>query len=212
MWLTGAPPYGVVTPRWNPETVRAGLGGDTYHSSLPLCKSIRMIFFFVWARRTCPLPSRAQSGFTVHSHLSCLCYHDRNLHTTPQEQRHFWPHGNFPTPGTIRASGASLVTPRASSEALVRGKFSTPATYYPSAPPVPLGWPSQVGTSSPLPWSWLPPSVGDSHPSFESNCRSTVVARIDRCLLVLFGRGLIVLLRRIPGIPGDFSIAFVALS
>ena len=38
---------------------------------------------FVWARHTCPLPSRAQSGFTVHPLLSCLCYHDRNLHTTP---------------------------------------------------------------------------------------------------------------------------------
>ena len=44
MWLTGAPPYGVVTPRWNPETVRAGLGGDTYLSSLPFRQSARMYF------------------------------------------------------------------------------------------------------------------------------------------------------------------------
>ena len=182
MWLTGAPPYGVVTPRWNPETVRAGLGGDTYHSSLSLCKSARMSFIL----------------FGHDAHALSLPKHSRALLCIP----------SF----LAFASGASLVTPRASSKALVHGKFSTPATYYPSAPPVPLGWPSQVGTSSPLPWSWLPPSVGYSHPSFESNCRSTVVARTDRCLLVLFGRGLIVLLRRIPGIPGDFSIAFVALS
>ena len=71
MWLTGAPPYGVVTPRWNPETVRAGLGGDTYHSSLPFCKSARMYFvLFGHDAHALSLPEHSRALLCIPSFLA----------------------------------------------------------------------------------------------------------------------------------------------
>ena len=147
----------------NPDAVRAGLGGDISRSSFPSWVQIRMSFSSCGHPHACPcLSSPGHSrALLCHPPPFCLCYHDHNLRKTPQEQRHFWPHGNSPSPDTIGASRVSLVTPWAPTGALVRGKLLTPATRHPPATPLPLGRPSQVDALSPLSWSWLPPSGGD---------------------------------------------------
>ena len=107
------------------------------------------------------------------------------------------------------ASSSSIVIPQASFEAIVCDKFSTYATYYPSALTVPPGRPLQVGNYLLLPWIWLPPLVGDPHHSLDLQSLFTVVLQLDRCHLFLFGHGLIVLLEIIQGIPGNFFIAII---